>query len=256
MKYLLSILLSFAFFAAFAQDSASASDKKATEGKIDYEVTINMHRRIPKEREAMKANIPEFRTDKFELFFRNDESLFVPVEEEEEEADADMSNRRRFRFRMAAEVYQNTTTAVRIEMREFMGKKFLISDTVRVPAWKFEEETKEIMGYTCKKATLVIEGTGQGMQGSQSMQVTAWYSEKLISPIGPDMLHSLPGTILEADANNGEIITKVTKIDLRTLKKNEMKVPNEGKKVTRDEFREMMKEAMKNMGGGGFGGGR
>ena len=125
------------------------------------------------------------------------------------------------------------------------GKKFLITDSVRVPAWKFEEETKEILGYTCKKATVELEN---------NMKITAWYAEKLILPIGPDMLHSLPGTILEANANDGEIVTKATKIEFRKLKKNEMKIPNEGKKVTRKEFREQMEEARKNMGGGGFGG--
>ena len=34
------------------------------EGVITYEVRINMHRNLPKERENMKAMTPEFRTSK------------------------------------------------------------------------------------------------------------------------------------------------------------------------------------------------
>jgi GLPGLI family protein len=88
--------------------------------------------------------------------------------------------------------------------------------------------------------------------GGGKMSVTAWYAENLPLPVGPDMMHSLPGTILEIDVNDGEAVTKVVKIDLRKLKKSEMKVPDEGKKVTREEFRKEMEELRKSMPGGGF----
>jgi GLPGLI family protein len=230
-------------FAAFAQ--------KPFEGRVEYDVTINMHRRIPPEREQMKAMIPEFKNEKYELFFRDNEALYLPIEEDDPEEDANMNNsgRRRFNFRIsAAETYQNTENNSRIEVRDVMGKKYLITDSLKVPAWKLEEETKVILGYTCKKA--VVEMDNPFMKSK--MLVTAWYAEKLPLPVGPDMIHSLPGTILEVDVNDGEMVTKATKVDLRKLKKNEMRVPKEGKKVTREEFRAEMEELRKNMPGGGF----
>jgi len=45
-------------------------------GLINYEVKIDMHRRIPKEREAMKSMFPQFRTEKQQLFFNETESLY------------------------------------------------------------------------------------------------------------------------------------------------------------------------------------
>ena len=58
---------------------------QGTEGVIAYETKINMHRRIPPERAEMKAMIPEFRTMKYQLFFKTNESIYKPVIEDEEE---------------------------------------------------------------------------------------------------------------------------------------------------------------------------
>ena len=40
--------------------------------------------------------------------------------------------------------------------KEFMGKEFLVKDTLRTYKWKMESETRQIGGYTCYKATTVI----------------------------------------------------------------------------------------------------
>jgi 4'-phosphopantetheinyl transferase EntD len=54
------------------------------EGAIVYETKINLHRNIPKEREDMKAMIPEFSNVRFQLLFNRDESLFKQLIDEEE----------------------------------------------------------------------------------------------------------------------------------------------------------------------------
>ena len=51
------------------------------EGKISYERKINMHRNLPDPQ--MKSMVPEFRTDKFELIFNENVSLFRSVVDEE-----------------------------------------------------------------------------------------------------------------------------------------------------------------------------
>lgn len=40
--------------------------------------------------------------------------------------------------------------------KEFMGKEFLIKDSLKIYNWAMESETKVIGGYTCYKATAVI----------------------------------------------------------------------------------------------------
>ncbi|MFN5252604.1 MAG: hypothetical protein ACK5BD_00595, partial [Chitinophagaceae bacterium] len=55
----------FSFLLLTSLSSAAIAQMK--EGKISYERKINMHRFITDP--EMKARIPEFRTDKFELLF-------------------------------------------------------------------------------------------------------------------------------------------------------------------------------------------
>ena len=68
--------------------------------------------------------------------------------------------------------------------------------------------------------------------------------------LGPDRYGSLPGTILAVDTNNGERVIVARKVELRPLKKSEMRIPSTGQKMTQQEFRKMADEQMKHMGGG------
>jgi hypothetical protein len=61
----------------------------------------------------------------------------------------------------------------------------------------------------------------------------------------------LPGTILAVDINNGERVILAKSIDFRPLKKNEMKQPSGGTKTSMAQFRAMVDEQMKRMGGPG-----
>lgn len=220
-----------------------------TQGVITYEVKIDMHRRIPKERESMKAMIPQFRTEKQQLFFNADESLYKKLEEDSEE---DMTSGQPggggVRIVMNApkiEIFLSNADQLRFVQQEFMGKEYLITDTLKVAPWKFGTETKVIHGYECKQAYYTDE-----TRPDQKVEITAWYTDKIRPFLGPERFQSLPGTILAVDVNNGERVIVAQSIDLRSLKKNELKKPSAGTKVTQAEFRAMVDEQMKKMGGG------
>jgi len=107
------------------------------EGVITYEVKINMHRRIPPEREAMKANIPEFRTFKQQLFFKETESLYKPLIEDEDEDTGMTGSNGGGGFRMVmrmptSETYLNQNSSIVLVKQEFMGTEYLIQDSVKV----------------------------------------------------------------------------------------------------------------------------
>jgi hypothetical protein len=57
--------------------------------------------------------------------------------------------------------------------------------------------------------------------------------------------------VLAIDINNGERVIVAKTIELRELKKNELKIPVNGTKITQAEFRKIVEEQMKQMGGGG-----
>jgi GLPGLI family protein len=217
------------------------------EGVITYESKINMHRRLPKEQQDLKNMIPEFRISKNQLFFNETASLYKNLEEPEpEEEDDDASNGGiRMKFsRPQNEFYFDFAAKRKIEMRDFMSKKFLIEDSIKNIPWKFSQETKTIQGYVCQKATYVNE--------ERKQTVVAWYTEKIPLMSGPETLNSLLGMILEIDINEGETIITAQKIEARPLKKGEIKIPTEGKKTTAAEFKKMVDEQMKQMGGNGM----
>src|SRR5688572_19750378 len=90
-----------------------------TEGSIIYEVKVNTHRNIPKEREAMKSMIPEFRINKDQLVFNATESLYKPVEEEEEDEEVDNGSMRMRFSRPKNELYVNQADSRRVRLQEF-----------------------------------------------------------------------------------------------------------------------------------------
>jgi GLPGLI family protein len=238
--------IALAFFSFLLTVAAQA---QTSEGMIIYEMKINLHRNLPPERESMKSLLPEFMTQKVQLAFTTNESVYKPVEEDEEDVQAGGGRGGMTRWmRNMGVTYLNFQTQQWLELREFMGKKFLIEDTLKVRAWKFEDEEKTINGYVCKKATMEDEYM------NRKVNVVAWYADQLLAPVGPDRFHSLPGTVLEVNISDGLVVLRPISIDTKTPAKADLKAPSEGKKVTRAEFLKIVEERMKEMGtqGGGM----
>jgi GLPGLI family protein len=234
-------------------------------GVIMYEQKVNMHRNIPAEREAMKAMIPEFRTTKQQLFFNEEEALYKTVIEDEEEQFSSGNGGMRMVFRMPnTEMYMHSSGKI-ISKQELMGKNYLIVDSVQMSPWKFGDQVKTIAGYECRMAyytrtdtipTMVIGGPGATEQKREpqvrTSEITAWYTDKIRPFLGPERYNTLPGAVLAIDINNGERVIVAKTIELRELKKNELKEPTNGTKTTQAEFRKLMEEQMKQMGGRGM----
>lgn len=222
---------------------------QTTEGVITYDVKVNLHRRLPPERAEMKSMIPEFRTTKEQVFFNTSESLSKPLIEDEDEEISGGGMTMRFR-QPNNEIYLNQTSGKMVSKQEFMGKDYLIDDSVKVSPWKFGTETKTIQGYLCKQAYYTDDSPNRMPAGSKA-EITAWYTDQVRPFLGPERFNTLPGAVLAVDINNGERTVVATKIELRPLKKNELKMPTSGTKTTQAEFRKMMDEQMKQMGGNG-----
>ncbi len=213
------------------------------EGVITYEVRVNMHRNLPAERQNMKAMIPEFRAQKQQLFFNANESLYKTLIEDDDEEETNNSGGVRMRFMQAnGEVYVNQNDEKFISKQEFFGKTYLINDTLKISPWKFGTETKTIQGYECKQAFFTDES-----RPDRKQEVTAWYTDKLRPFLGPESFGTLPGAVLALDINNAERVIICLKVEMRPLKKNELKEPTTGEKVSRAEFRKKMDEQRKEM---------
>lgn len=213
------------------------------EGVITYEQKMNLHRRLPNP--EMKNMVPEFQTSQSLLLFSEQEVLSKPIEEEE--ADLESSNGgmvMRFR-RPTSIIYRNFSTNQKLEQMEFFGKNYLVDGVNKQLPWKVTGEMEKVAGYDCMKATL------KDSANMQPRNIIAWFTNDIPVSAGPGQFGSLPGMILKVDVNEGEVIYTATKIEGRPLKKGEITAPSKGKKMTEDEFREMMKEEMKKMGAQG-----
>lgn len=209
-----------------------------TDGTIIYEVKINVHKTIPPDRQEMKNMIPEFRTHQDQLFFNATESLYVPVEEDGDEGFDGGGFQVRIR-RQRFENYTNSEMQKRIIHQEFMGKRYLIEDSLQVRPWKFGSETKEIKGYPCRQASYYNE--------EHKQNIVAWYTDQLRPFLGPENFNTLPGAVLEVNINDGERVISAKSIELRPLKKSELKIPTGGTKTTEAEFRRLISEQTERM---------
>lgn len=245
-------------------------------GVITYESRVNLHRNIPADRQEMKAMVPEFRVTKLQLFYNGEESLYKSVVEDEDEQFSSAGGGMRMTMRMPkTEMYTNSSSTSILMVQEFMGKKYLIQDSVKMSPWKFGTETKEILGYTCHMAYFSREEEVPVMRMQMSsgppptasgttpatppapekrtIEITAWYTDQIRPSLGPDRYNTLPGTVLAIDVNNGERVLVARQVEQRELKKNELYVPDSGTKVTQEEYRKTMEEQMQKMRANGGG---
>ena len=211
------------------------------EGKITYEMKVDMYRRIPAENAQMRAMVPQFRTSKFELQYADNQSVYKAKEEEQDITNDSGGGRVVIRMGGSPDdvSYKDFRTQKLTDFRDFLGTQYLISGNSNNLVWKLEEGSKSILGYTCKKAT---------SKNSRGSEIIAWYTEEIQVPSGPDQYCGLPGMVLGIDINKGESIFTAVAIE-KTANLKDIKEPTKGKKISFEEYAKMVREANANGGG-------
>ncbi|MDI5948074.1 GLPGLI family protein [Flavobacterium yafengii] len=169
--------------------------------------------------------------------------------------------------------------------KEFMGKEFLVKDSLPNLQWKMESETRVIGGYNCFKATAVRPASKTDFRNfrpkkedatttkpadaakktslldeldmPKEVTITAWYTPEIPVNQGPENYWGLPGLILEV--NDGKTVILCSKVVLNPKVKTEIKAATKGKVTTQKEFDEIVLKKMEefrdmNQGRGGNGG--
>lgn len=173
--------------------------------------------------------------------------------------------------------------------KEFMGKEFLVKDSLVHYNWVMESETRQIGGYNCYKATTVIPASKtdfrnfrpkrdedkkkevnsdstktenkekktnfmEDVELPKEVTVTAWYTPEIPVNQGPEGYWGLPGLILEV--NDGKTTILCSKIVLNPKDKVEIKAPTNGKEISQKDYDETVTKKMEefrqmNQGRGG-----
>ena len=169
--------------------------------------------------------------------------------------------------------------------KEFMGKEFLVKDSLPNLQWKMEGETRVIGGYNCFKATAVRPASKTDFRNFRPKKedaatakpadatkktsildeldmpketiITAWYTPEIPVNQGPENYWGLPGLILEV--NDGKTVILCSKVVLNPKVKTEIKAATKGKVTSQKEFDEIVLKKMEefrdmNQGRGGNGG--
>ncbi len=92
-------------------------------------------------------------------------------------------------------IMQDLSNRRLIQRRFFKGTPLLVHDSYSTLAWIILDETKVVGSLSCQKAIGMFRGR----------TYTAWFSMEIPLPIGPWKLGGLPGAILEATDETGEV---------------------------------------------------
>ncbi|HTH81325.1 MAG TPA: GLPGLI family protein [Mucilaginibacter sp.] len=238
-------LLLFSGSTLFAQTGAHF----VTAGTIEYDKTINMFALITRELalntnndvfgqkafDAYKKNHPQIQVVKSTLVFGDNKTLFTP-------APAVETPNNFFDMPMAQQnntTYTDVRASSRISQKTVFEEKFLVTDSTSKIKWKITDETRDIAGYTCRRANgLVLD----------SIYVVAFYTDQIAAVGGPESFTGLPGMILQLALPHENVSWLATKVTEASVPPPSLVAPKKGKAVTGKEFKDRLKSFTKNWG--------
>ena len=283
IPYIFSVMAAFGIFQnAIGQEfQGKAIYQSKTNVDMDFEgreISEDIRQRIM---QRMKRQMER----SFELTFDRTTSLYVEEEKLDIPAPGDSGIRFAMAGGDQGEYFKDIQSRQYANQSEMFGKMFLIKDSLTSWEWKLGSDTKKIGNYTCYKATAVRvmdEGAmgrmrrvfGRGGQNNnqeqaakdstrqdsthrdnnsilaridreQEREIVAWYTPEISISQGPGPYWGLPGLILEV--NDGRTVILCSKLVLHSEEKFEIKAPSKGKKVSQEEYDEILAEKMEEM---------
>jgi GLPGLI family protein len=217
-------------------------------GVIEFEKTVNMFalfkKNIDKDNESFlqpafevyKKNQPQFKKLKSTLTFADNKTVFNPIEDEATSGGF---------WGNDAMVKQNNITYTDLQAGTLISQKkvfeetFLLKDSTRKIHWKITDETREIAGYTCRRANALILDT---------VYVVAFYADQIPVSGGPESFTGLPGMILGLALPHENVTWFATAITEQTVENKALQPPKKGKPVNNKQLRETLNAAMKDWG--------
>ena len=292
-KIITTLALVIVSFTSFAQDfqgmavyeskTSTADFKSRMEGNKD--ITPDMQKMIEERMKSMFEKTFVLNFDKNTSIYKEEEKLDAPGAQ----GGGNMRMMSSFMGGGGTQ-YKNLKEKTFTIDKEMMGKEFLIQDTLPKLDWKMSQETKEIGGYMCFKATAKQKASQSDFRNfrmkkqeenkdkkevtekpkstnlmasdgeiPKEIEVVAWYTPEIPVSNGPENYFVLPGLILEVSA--GKTTLLCSKIAMNIKDKKEIKAPTNGKVVTQKEYDEIvakkmeeLKEMNQGQGRGGNGG--
>jgi len=208
-----------------------------TEGTITYEKTINMYAVI---KQQMGKNPSDFNLQAFDLYqrdnpqflklsstltFTKNKTLFTPIV-----PDGTVPSFGNPLAIPGNPTYIDLAAATSITQKE-LAEKILLKDSTRKIKWKLTDETREIAGYTCRRANAVI---------MDSIYVVAFYADRIRVSGGPESFTGLPGMILEVALPHENVTWLATKVNDVPVQESTLVPPKKGTVMDKAKFNKML----------------
>jgi GLPGLI family protein len=235
MKRTIIILLALVSFKlAYAQIS----------GKVFYDEKMKLEIHVDDTNPQMFEGMPKEHTLKKVLYFNSDASLYESDKSNNEEQKLEQQDDSGARIVIDMQVpddkmYTDLKSHQKVELRDFMSRKFLIESDITKIQWKLTGKQKKILDYPCQEA--VLQDT--------SKKLVVWFTSAITVSTGPSGYGNLPGLILEAEMDNGRFNVLANKVELTEIDKSKLVKPKGGKKVSKEEFNKIVDEKRKEMMG-------
>jgi GLPGLI family protein len=245
-----TINLYIAFLLCIVASIANADNKETPipavtfKGKITFERKTNVHKQLDDMMKGnqgggmmdqMKKNIPKYKTDVFELFFNEKQSLYKPAPNGITESKMMMGNSPADRNIILNDFEKDSS----ISEKKVFEKTYLIKDSLRKSEWKITEEFRKIAGFNCRRAETII---------MDSIYVIAFYTDAIMTPSGPEGFNGLPGMVLGVVMPRLNTTYFATKVDNYLPSEKDIYAPSKGDKKTNVQVEKTMRESMKQWG--------
>ena len=213
-------------------------------GKLTFERKVNVHKQMDEMMKGsgnsamadnFKKQIPKYKTDIFELFFTEKQSLYKPAPDGITESKMMMGN-------MPADrniVFADFETQKTIAEKKIFEKNYLISDSLKKYQWKITEEFRKIAGFNCRRAETIM---------MDSVYVIAFYTDAILAEGGPEGFNGLPGMILGIVMPRLNVTYFATKIDNYLPTEKEITPPTKGEKTNYASLDSKLRESMSKWG--------
>jgi GLPGLI family protein len=240
---ILSLITSFLFSIV----SLQAQEVFIEKGKIEFERTTNVHKRLEDDMsennstflEALKKQMPQHKTSYFNLYFNQDKTLYEPGREVEVAkkvpewmtgpADANI-------------VYSDLSAKTFSSLKSVFENTYNIQDSLRKAEWKITTDTRTIAGFQCRKATTTI---------MDSVYVFAFYTDQIVTRGGPESFSGLPGMILGIAIPRMHTTWFATKLETSDPKMGIIAPPKKGKKTDVNALKTTLYNSLKQWGKNG-----
>lgn len=216
-----------------------------TSGTIEFERTANMFalmkKKVTKNSMEYKGDYekyliaePQFRKLKSTLTFDANTSLFIPKSAE--------NIYWRYNSSMASQiniVFSDLKNGNSVIQKEFYERTYLVKDTIRKIKWKITDETRDIVGFKCRRANGIM---------LDSIYVVAFYTDEIHVKGGPESFNGLPGMILGVSVPHENVTWFATMVTEKTVEPKTLSAPKKGKEVNNKQMQAEIMKALGNQG--------